>query len=106
MKNSQEILQRVPSEALIFKQKSRPRNLGSPNAIAFFDGENHPELPSDEDFKKAKNMIRELLKPSSANLPHTVEMVGQLRCRMAKDTLSSEVIIKSASPALKDTSRS
>ena len=61
MKNSEEILQRVPSETLIFKHKARPRNLGNPNAIAFSDTENHPEVPLDEDFKKAETMIGELL---------------------------------------------
>ena len=85
MKNRQEILQRVPSEALIFKQKARTRNLGNLNVITFSNSENHPKLPSDEDFKKAETMIRELLKPSSTDLPHTVEMVGQLKCRSTKE---------------------
>ena len=60
MKNSQEILHRVPSEVLIFKQKARPRNMGNPDTIAFSSTKNHLELPSNEDFKKAENMVREV----------------------------------------------
>ena len=76
MKHCQEIMQRVPSESLIFTQKPRPGNLGNPKAMAFSNVANRPELPSDEDFKKAETMIGEFLKPSSAELPHTVEMAG------------------------------
>ena len=47
IKNIQEIIQKVPSEVLIFKQKARPRNLGNPKAIAFFVAENHLELSPD-----------------------------------------------------------
>ena len=66
MKNCQEILRRVPSESLIFAQKPQARNLGNPKAIAFAGAQNCPELPMDEDFKKAETMVGELLKPSSA----------------------------------------
>ena len=78
--------------------------MGNLNAIAFSDAENHLELPSDKDFKKVETMIRELLKPSSTDLPHIVEMAGQLSCRPTKDASSSKVIIKYASPISKDTS--
>ena len=44
------IWQRVPSKALIFTQKTRPRNLGDPKAIAFAKAENRPDLPTDEEF--------------------------------------------------------
>ena len=88
MKNCQEILQRVPSEVQIFNQKPRPRNLGNPKAIAFASAENRPELPTDEDFKKAETMIGEFLKPFSAELPHIVEMAGQLLAKSSKDVPS------------------
>ena len=88
MRNCQEITKRVPSESLIFTQKPRPRNLGNLKAIAFSNVANHPELPSDKDFKKAETMIGEFLKPSSADLPHTVEMAGQVLARPAKDASS------------------
>ena len=91
-------------EALIFKQKARARNLGNPNVIAFSDSENHLELPSYEDFKKVETMIGELLKPSSANLPHTVEMDGQLRCKLTKEVSSSEATTKLTSSAPKHSS--
>ena len=103
-KNSQEILQRVPSEALIFNQKARPRKLGNPNAIVFFDLENHPKLPSDEDFKKAETMIGESLKPSPTDLPHMVEMVGQIKCKSTKEASSSEVSTKLIFSTRKDSS--
>ena len=63
---------------MIFKQKTRPRNLGNPKAIAFLGVKDCPALPSDEDFKKVETMIGELLKPFSADLPHTVEIAGQI----------------------------
>ena len=88
MKNCQEILQRVPSEILIFEQKPRPRNLGNPKAIAFSNAENRPDLPSDEEFKKADTMIGEFLKPSSSELPHAVEMAGQLLVKSSKEVSS------------------
>ena len=88
MKNCQEILQRVPSEVLIFEQKPRPRNLGNPKAIAFASAENRPDLPSDEEFKKADTMIGEFLKPSSSELPHAVEMAGQLLVKSSKEVPS------------------
>ena len=47
-------------------------------------------------------MIRELLRPSSADLPHTMEMAGQLKFRLMKETSSSEAIIKPTSFASKD----
>ena len=102
--NNLEFIQRVPSKALIFKHKAQPRNLGNPNAIAFSDSENHLELPSDEDFKKVETVIWELLKPSSADFPHTVEMAGQLKCRSTKEALSSEAITKHTSSTPKDSS--
>ena len=88
MKNCQEILQRVPSEILIFEQKPRPRNLGNPKAIAFSNAENRPDLPSDEEFKKADTMIGEFLNPSSSELPHAVEMAGQLLVKSSKEVSS------------------
>ena len=69
--------------------KLRPRNLGNSKAIAFSNVANRLELPSDEDFKKAETMIREFLKPSSADLPHTVDMARQILARPAKDASSS-----------------
>ena len=88
MRNCQEIMQWVPSESLIVTQKSRPRNLGNPKAIAFSNVANRPELPSDEDFKKAETMIGEFLKPSLAELPHTVEMAEKMLARPPKDASS------------------
>ena len=88
MKNCQEISQRVPSESLIFTQKPRPRNLGNPKAIAFASAENRPDLPTDEEFKKADTMIGELLKPFTAELPHAVEMAGQLLAKSSKEVPS------------------
>ena len=88
MKNCQEILQRVPSESLIFTQKPWARNLGNPKAIAFAGAENHPELPMDEDFKKAETMVGEFLKPFSVELPHAVEMAGQVLAKSSKDVPS------------------
>lgn len=85
MKNCQEIWQRVPSEAQIFAQKARPRNLGDPKAIAFANAENRPDLPSDEEFKKADTMIGEFLKPFSAELPHLVEVAGQVLAKPSRD---------------------
>ena len=89
MKNCQEIWQRVPLEAQIFTQKTRPRNLGDPKAIAFAKAENRPDLPTDEEFKKADTMIGEFLKPFSAELPHAVEMAGQVLAKSLKDMPSS-----------------
>ena len=88
MKNCQEIWQRVPSEAQIFTQKARPRNLGDPKAIAFANAENRPDLPTDEEFKKADTMIGEFLKPFSAELPHAVETAGQVLAKSSKDVPS------------------
>ena len=81
-------MQRVPSEVQIFNQKPRPRNLGNPKAIAFANAENCPDLPSDEEFKTADNMIGEFLKPSLSELPHAVEMVGQLLVKSSKEVPS------------------
>ena len=89
-------MQRVPSESLIFTQKPRPRNLGNPKAIAFSNIANRLDLPSDEDFKKAETMIGEFLKPSLAELPHTVEMAEKMLARPPKDA---------SSPVSKDPSR-
>lgn len=89
-------MQRVPSESLIFTQKPRPRNLGNSKAIAFSNVANRSELPSDEDFKKAETMIGEFLKPSSADLPHTVEMARKFLARPLNDA---------SSPVSKDPSR-
>ena len=77
-------------------------NLGNPNAIAFSTSENHPELPSKEDSRKAKTMIGELLKPSLADLLHTVEMAGQTKFRQTKEASPSKVSTKPTSPAPKD----
>ena len=52
--------------------------------------ENHSELPSDEDFRKAETMIGKFLKPSSTDLPYAIEMAGQIICRLAKDTSSGK----------------
>ena len=81
-------MQQVPSESLIFTQKPRAMNLGNPKAIAFTNAENHPELPSDEDFKKAETIIGEFLKPSLPELPHLVEMARQLLAKPSKDASS------------------
>ena len=89
MRNFQEITQWVLSESMIFMQKPRPRNLGNPKATTFSNVVNHPEIPSNEDFKKAETMIGEFLKPSSANLPHVVDMVGKILARPVKDMSSS-----------------
>ena len=75
---------------MIFKQKPQPRNLSNPKAIGLSVMENHLEPPSDEDFKKAETMIEEFLKPSSADLPHIVEMAGQITSRPAKDVPPSK----------------
>ena len=88
MKNCQEIWQRVPSEAQIFTQRARPRNLGDPKAIAFANVENRPELPVDEDFKKTETMIGEFLKPFSAKLPREVEVAGHVLAKSPKDVPS------------------
>ena len=88
MKNCQEIWQRVPSEAQIFTQRARPRKLGDPKTIAFANVENRPDLPVDEDFKKADTMIGEFLKPFSAELLHAVEMAGQVLAKSSKDVPS------------------
>ena len=76
--------------------------MGNPNAIAFSGAEDHHELPSDEDFKKAKTMIGEFLKSSSADFPHVVEMTGQIISRPTKDASPSEAITNSTSSAPKD----
>ena len=76
MKNSQELFQQVPFEAMIFKQKLQPRNLSNPKAISCSGMKNRLELPSNDDFKKTKNMIEEFLKRSYADLPQIVEMAG------------------------------
>ena len=47
MKNSQEILHRVPSEESIFQQKPAVRNLGNPQAVGFSSSEYRPELLSE-----------------------------------------------------------
>ena len=52
MRNCQEIMQRVPSESLIFTQKPRPRNLGNPKAIAFSNVANR------QSFIRTKNLKR------------------------------------------------
>ena len=60
---------------------------------------NRPELPLDEDFKKAENMIGEFLKTSSTNLPHIVEMAGQITSRPAKDVPPSKDALHSEAAA-------
>ena len=47
-------------------------------------------------------MIGELLRPFSADLPHVVEMAGQLKSRTIKETSSSEATTKPTSHASKD----
>ena len=85
MKNRKDILRWVPSEVMIFKQKSRQRNLSSPSVTGFSGMENRQELPTDEDFKKVIRMIGEFLEFSSVDLPHVVEIGGQIVCSSGKD---------------------
>ena len=103
MKNSEDILRWVPSEALIFTQKPWPRNLGNPKAIGFVNMENRLELPSNEDFGKAETMIGEFLKPTSTDLPCTIEIVAKIISSSAKHTSPYAATTKPYSLTPKDT---
>ena len=99
MKNSQEILHRVPSEELIFQQKPAARNLGNPQAVGFSTSEYCTELPSEDDFRKAATLIGELLKPSSAELPQSIEMTGEIKSKTMKEMVSSKAPAKASKPS-------
>ena len=99
MKNIQEILHRVPSKELIFKQKPAARNLDNPQAIRFSTSEYRPELPSEEDFRKAATLIGELLKPLSAELPQSIETAGELMSKTMKEMVSLKAPAKASKPS-------
>ena len=68
--------------------------------------QNHLELSTDEDFEKAIGMIGEFLEFSSADLPHFVEIGGQIVCSSGKDGSSSKETTMSTSLVATDTSHS
>ena len=86
MRNSQEILQRVPLEVLTFQQKPRARNFSNPKAIGFSIMGNRLDHPSNEDFSKANSIIGKFLTLSSFELPLSIEMVGNVISSLTKDS--------------------
>ena len=73
--------------------------MSNPEAVGLSTSEYCPELPSEEDFRKAATLIGELLKPSSAELPQTIEMSGQLKSKTATEMVSSKVSAKVSKPS-------
>ena len=69
MKNSQEILTRVPSKTLIFEQIPRRRNLGDPKTKFYVTLDNSPNLPEDDEFNKADSIIGVLHQVSTTKPP-------------------------------------
>ena len=73
--------------------------MGNPQAVGLSTSEYCPELPSEEDFRKATTLIGELLKALSAELPQTIEMAAQLKSKTTKEMVSSKAPAKGSKPS-------
>ena len=70
--------------------------MGNPQAVGFSSSEYRPELPSEEDFRKAASLIGELLKPSSAELPQSIQTAGELMSKTTKEMVSFKAPAKAS----------
>lgn len=92
MRNSQEILNKVPSEVMIFQQKPRPRGLTNPKDIIFSLQKDRLNIPLEDEFTKEESMIGEFLKFSSSKLPPTIEATWIIASSSVEDIFRSSAI--------------